>query len=280
MSEPKELHFFIDEASFAPGPFMTGPEDSAVLRGPANWSKGIDWYAQHFDPNTPVRGESTVAYGFPWYVGTAERMANVIPDTRLIFVVRNPLERIVSHYLAYAQAGRERRPLPAALAAPNSWYVAASRYSSILRGYLAWFDRSQLLVISQRDLLTNRADCLRHIFEFLGVDESFSAPEMQIMRNRFVAKGRVYRLAERVKRSPRTGPMVDRIPTSLRVRAERALSSRRSTPGHPQLSAELQRQLIEELEPEIADLETLTGWDLSEWREENGASVSTPEAPR
>ncbi|HYH61750.1 MAG TPA: hypothetical protein VD766_07780, partial [Solirubrobacterales bacterium] len=62
MSQPKELHFFIDAASFEPDPFVLAPGETAPLRGDGNWHRGEDWYRRFFDPSSPIRGESTVAY--------------------------------------------------------------------------------------------------------------------------------------------------------------------------------------------------------------------------
>ena len=274
MSQPKELHFFIDASRFEPEPFMGRREDSAALRGPSNWSRGIDWYRTQFNPDARIRGESTVAYTFPWYTGTAERMAAVVPQAKLIFVVRDPIERMISHYLAYTHAGRERRTMTAALGAKNNWYLAASRYASCLSGFLSQFDSSQILLVRQADLLAERGKTLSSVFRFLEVDETFWSAEMHTMRNQFVAKGLAYRLAERVRRGRLTGAFVGRLPGEVKARAERFLSSRRGSAARPELPPSLLRRLQEELDPDIIDLERLTGWDLADWRVDHNGDAA------
>src|SRR5688500_5445420 len=79
MSTPKELNYFIAER---------------------NWGRGPEWYGRHFDPNARCRGESSPNYtAFPQHMGVPERMASVVPDAKLIYIVRDPLARIAAHYV-------------------------------------------------------------------------------------------------------------------------------------------------------------------------------------
>ena len=80
MSRPKELNFFVAEL---------------------NWPLGRDWYAAHFDPKAPVRGESSPHYtNSPAFAGVADRMRDILGEAvRLIYVVRDPIDRMLSHYL-------------------------------------------------------------------------------------------------------------------------------------------------------------------------------------
>jgi len=270
MSQPKELHFFIDKSGFDPGPFIEHPRETRTLGGDANWCRGVDWYAQHFSPKAPIRGESTVAYGFPWFRGVPERMAAVIPEAKLIYLMRNPVDRMVSHFLDYREAGRDGRPIDDALGASNNQYLAATRYRSILDAFLGRFSRPQLLLVQQDELLKRRADTLRNVFRFLEVDETYWTPEMETLRNRRASKGAAYRLAARAARRPVARPLVGRMPTAVKARAERLLSARRAITARPELSPEVEVALLQDLEPEIAGIEELTGWNLRDWRSPRG----------
>src|SRR5205085_10467190 len=74
MSKTKQLHFFTEKE---------------------NWGRGLAWYESHFDTPAQVRGESTPAYSaWPVHRGVPERIARVVPDTRLIYLVRDPVERV------------------------------------------------------------------------------------------------------------------------------------------------------------------------------------------
>ena len=87
MSKPKELNFFVAEL---------------------NWDLGLDWYASRFDDRFPVRGESSPHYtNLPRFTGVAERIREHCPDARLIYMVRDPIKRILSHWVHATGAGYE-----------------------------------------------------------------------------------------------------------------------------------------------------------------------------
>jgi len=125
MSRPKELNFFQAE----PDKSALGPDEQDMVgRERSTWSRGVDWYASHFDPTAPVRGESSPSYVAPWYRGVAERLAAVLPEARLLICVRDPVERAISHLHMRTAAGERREPADA-LVDPASGYVALGRYS-------------------------------------------------------------------------------------------------------------------------------------------------------
>src|SRR5215211_1496876 len=119
MSRPKELNFFVAEL---------------------NWPLGADWYASHFEASAPIRGESSPHYtNRPRFNGVAARMRSVLGEPGLIYMVRDPLDRMLSHYIHNVAGGYEDRPLTEALADPHSSYVARSRYFFQLEPYLEAF---------------------------------------------------------------------------------------------------------------------------------------------
>src|SRR2546423_3690574 len=151
MSPEKELDFFVAER---------------------NWSRGLGWYGRQFNGAAAVRGEASPYYtALPQHRGVPERMASVIPEARLIYLVRDPIERLVSHYHMAVATGRERRPLAAAIAnLSESWYVAQGRYWMQLDPYLRQFAPEQLLVVDQDQLARHRGAALRRVFRVLGVN--------------------------------------------------------------------------------------------------------------
>ena len=64
-----------------------------------------------------------------------------VPRARLIYVVRQPVERLRSHYRHEVQRSRERRPLIEAISAEGNPYVETSRYFACLRPYIDRFPR-------------------------------------------------------------------------------------------------------------------------------------------
>jgi hypothetical protein len=262
MSSRKELNFFLDPAPTPPA--GCGDRDRSLLGQRSSSSRGLAWYASRFDDRAPVRGETSVAYSFPWYPGVAERIAGVVPEAKLIYCVRHPIERITSHLAQFRR--RDGRPFAEAVALPGNPYVEASRYASALVPFLDRFEREQLLVVRQDDLLKRRRDTVAAAFRFLGVDDTFWSPQMERERNPTVTKGTAYRIAERARSGPVRSAIVARIPRSIRAVVEQQFAKRATAPG-PVLDRPVAERILDLLEPEIARLEELGGWDLASWRE-------------
>jgi hypothetical protein len=168
MVRPKEPRFFID----APEPI-------------GRWGKGIDWYRGLFQSEKSICGEASQAYTHaPALPGVPERMARVVPEARLIYLVREPLERLKSHFLMRCRQKGESLGLADFLAAnPEARCLLASDYGSQLQRYLNWFPPGQILVVESEELAGNRSNTLRRVFEFLGVDVGFSSPLFHHRRN-------------------------------------------------------------------------------------------------
>lgn len=171
MSGAKELNFFF-------GPDGAASADDGWHRG--NWHRGLDWYAAQHDQTAPVRGEASPGYTSPSHPEAAARMAAVLPDARLIHLVRDPLERAISQYRHHRREGTENRSMADALLDPESQYVARSRYAERLTPFLAVFPRDQLLVVAQEELLHDRPATLAQVYSFVGVDPAHWSPALDL----------------------------------------------------------------------------------------------------
>src|SRR6185503_1695260 len=93
-------------------------------------------------------GEASPQYAmFPRYHGVPERIAATVPDVRLIYVVRDPVERMRSSYRHTLAGGSEHRPIDEALLV-DARYLYPSLYALQLEQYLRVVDRSRILVVA------------------------------------------------------------------------------------------------------------------------------------
>lgn len=115
------------------------------------------------------------------------RVARYNPEMRWVVLLRDPVERAISHYYMERGRGLERRPLLAAvLLEPrrlrrhaDDWsphsplrvgsYAARGRYSEQLDVLLRHFPRGQVLLLRSRDLAAQPAAAVARVLEFLGV---------------------------------------------------------------------------------------------------------------
>jgi hypothetical protein len=243
MSSPKELNFFIAER---------------------NWSRGLDWYRGHFDPEATVRGESSPNYTtYPHHLGVAERMHEAVPDAKLIFLVRDPLERIAAHWVHNYAKRREKGDLRDTLLHPNTTYVLRSQYHLQLSQFLKHYPESQVLVLEQEDLRFRRLETLREVFRFLEVDPSFEHPRFRRERHRSSRKRRATWLGMRIQRLRRTRAG-SRVPRVLWNLLDVGLPLGKPIP-RPQVGEALGPEVMEVLHEDADRLRDLTGRRLEHW---------------
>jgi sulfotransferase family protein len=242
MSAPKELNYFVKDLQ---------------------WGLGEEWYRSHFDPRLPVRGESSVHYtNFPRFDGVAERIHEFVPEAKLIYVVRDPIERMLSHYVHNRAGGYELLDAEEALSRPSA-YIDRSRYFMQLSQYLERFVPERVHIITQEELNAEREQTLRRTFEFLGVDSGFASPEFDRQWETGHGKGRRFSVLDRVARLP--GMRVfdksyDRLPEGMLWMIEKVAYSPRGAPVEkPQISDGLRATLTETFRGDVAQLEQFAG---------------------
>jgi hypothetical protein len=227
----------------------------------------LDEYATLFDGRAPVRGESSPIYSvYPLAPGVPERIAQALPDVRLIYLVRDPVERAVSHYRAVLPT----TPIDDALGEPQAPYnrfTAPGRYATQLERYLAVFPPERILVIDHDDLVAERHATMRRAFRFLGVEEGFVSPRFAEVSNAAAARyhpGRAgavlyrSRLAERIRLSLPRGAQ------EAIFRPARMLTRRRFDAPTP--SDEVLDALREAYRGEVERLRELTGQPFAGWQ--------------
>ena len=152
--------------------FMPSIKAPEFFAEEGNWGRGIGWYRRQFEgaaPGVVAIGEASNVYTkYPRYRGVPARIADHIPDARLVYVVRDPIDRIRSHYQTRLTEGTERAPIGRAVR-ENPIYLDYSRYAMQLDRYLDHFPREQLLVITAEDLRGDRRATVRDVYAFLGV---------------------------------------------------------------------------------------------------------------
>jgi hypothetical protein len=246
MSRVKEINFFNDEI---------------------HWGYGPQWYARHFEPGQ-VRGESSPAYTFlPETAGTAERMHRLLPDARLIYLVRDPVERIRSNYVHQRARGLEPRPFAEVAIDPDGIYVNHTRYATQLRPFIELFGRERLLIASQEKLLAERAATLRRVFRFLGVDESFESPEFERLWGISEGKGRAYSALVKGAAALQARGLFPTLPRDQRWRLQKLVRSRSEPPesAAATVTPKISSRIAELLGEEVAELRAIAGEAFDEW---------------
>lgn len=267
------LHFYLDQhpeigmSAVKEPHFFAGPENG--LPFPPERIGDLAAYEAIFDPRYRVRGEASPSYSnAPRREGVPERIKELVPAAKLIYLVRDPVERTLSHYQHSIASGKEQRPLDEALADlddPHSYLACHSLYGRQFELYLEHFPAEETMVVDQAELLDDRGAVLRRAFGFLEVDPDFTSEqfEAELWRtsDRRVSPPGQHGLISRCI-APRTRWVPPAARRSLRRAYERAFWRPLEKPS---LSPEQRARLQEFYAPDVERLRALTGQTFAGW---------------
>jgi hypothetical protein len=269
------LHFYLEQhpqiqmSAVKETNFFAGPPGEFPY--PVGQVERRDEYEALFDPRFAVRGEASPSYASaPRRAGVPERIRELIPEAKFVYLVRDPIARTVSQYQMLVTEGKERLSFAEAIAQldsadPHLFYLTCqSFYAHQLELYLEHFPRERVLVLDQADLLADRDGTLRSVFSFLGVEAGFRSPQFDSELFRGDQRRRYPRPVARLKPLLRTP--FRRLPQGLREplrgSVERTFFA---TVPKPDLQPEQRRRLAELFAPDVHRLRALTGLELSSW---------------
>ncbi|MEM9037003.1 MAG: hypothetical protein AAGD18_20575 [Actinomycetota bacterium] len=133
--------------------------------GPDDWSRYLSLFA-----TTAVTGEASVRYGWPSEAARVATRVSAAPRRpALIFVAREPVDRLRSDYRHNVLKGRETRPFARAVADPASAAVQRSQYSATLSTYRGVLGETPLLLRFE-DLVGDDGSAWRSVLSHLGLD--------------------------------------------------------------------------------------------------------------
>lgn len=241
MSTPKEPNFFSDDNVFA---------------------NGIAWYRDLFRlaPAGTLAGESSTHYTkLPTHPNTLARLRPVLPHARFVYVMRHPVDRLISHYIHEWTQGVIRQPISEALD-EHPELIDYGRYAYQLRPWIDAFGRDRILpVFFERMTAAPEAE-LSRIAAFLGARAAVTWREEQAATN--VS-------AERIRKFPLYDLLVDNpvatrlrralVPRSLRDR----IKANRQMRERPTLSAAADARVRAVFDQDLGQLSTLIEADLA-----------------
>jgi Sulfotransferase domain len=150
------------------------------------FDEGVEWYRRCFpvprskDGRKTITGEATPGYIFDPHVPA--RMAQVVPEARLIALLRNPVERTYSAYHHRVRNGQETRTFEEAIEAgledPTREGPARSIYVDHLLRWSEFFPKEQMLVLKSEEFFENPKQTLKVVLDFLELPEWEPEPSL------------------------------------------------------------------------------------------------------
>ncbi|WP_298976340.1 sulfotransferase [uncultured Roseobacter sp.] len=238
------------------GIFMTTPKEPNYFSDDDVFAKGTGWYQTLFDAAAPgdIKGEASTHYTkLPTYPQTVTRLADMVSAPKLIYVIRDPVARAVSHYIHEWSEGRMGDD-PVAAFADHPELVAYSQYPMQLAPFIARFGLDAILLTSLEELTRDPDGVLSRIGPHIGSttpliwDHGLGAQNVSSERFRRLPLHRLL-VANPVARALRR----NLVPAGLRAKIRKA----RTHGDRPELPQSLRRELEQRFAPDRAALAAL-----------------------
>lgn len=192
-----------------------------------NYERGFEWYDSLFQPRRPglLRMDASVSYTYPQYSEALSRVADAAQKPYVIYLVRDPIPRAVSHYLFYRHYfRRESAHSFGATLQTNGLYVGASDYRRWIDQLYATFPREQVLIVPFQAVTAAEDTVTSQICAALGLRPPEVEPSASAHRNNVVTfRHPALRLASRTLRRSSLYPAVREHIGAGRLRRLRAL---------------------------------------------------------
>ncbi|MCB1332757.1 MAG: sulfotransferase [Roseivivax sp.] len=223
-------------------------------------------------PDGAIRGEASPLYLFE--PGTAETIRAIVPDVKLVCILRNPIDQAFSHFLYATKLRVETLPdFTEALMREDerlakNWqplfgYSRFARFGTQLERFLAVFPREQMLLLTYDRYEAEPEAVMAEILAFVGADPAF-VPDMSKRANAGgVPKNKAFQDFI-MKPNPITGLVALMLPLALR-RAIRDRLAALNTRTDKTMPPRARAILTERLTPEIRKIEQILGQDLGHW---------------
>jgi hypothetical protein len=277
LTNPKEPHFF---AFHGTDVNFRGPGDSESINRVS--VTGVDRYSSLYSHASAKKslGEGSVSTLY-YHEQSIPNIRKLAPDVKLIAILRNPIERAWSSYMYMISKGHE--PLQDFSAAiddeqrriSENWhhiwhYTRMGFYSEQLREFQKAFPAEQLKVVLFDDLRRNPKLLYQQLFDFIGVDSSFSPNTDEQVNQSGKPKSRTIHTAIKgIGKFPVLKTAIKSIvPMTLRERLRNANLDRQGMPDSDR------SRLAEIFREEIGELGDVLSRDLTSWLRPRGTATS------
>jgi hypothetical protein len=250
-----------DQLTVHPDIFVSDPKEPHFFAWNQHWERGIEWYESLFRDAEAAKavGEASTTYTMhPVAPDVPPRIAQTLADVRFLYIVRHPIDRLVSHYMHRWYEGNTSNSLEAAIES-DTQLLAYSRYHYQIQQYLPHFPPDRFLVLVFEEFTADPVAVHQQVYRFLGVDPSFVPGERppKNVTDQKVRHGPWVRAARHI---PFLRPIANTLfPATLRRRFVELGGKRKP---RPEMSKALYDKLVDDLRPDIEGLSDFTRRDF------------------
>jgi hypothetical protein len=252
------------------------PDTDSIHYFDMHYQEGTEWYSTFFDGHEgePIVGEET-----PSYIrddAVPGRIADDVPDTKLIVSIRNPMDRAYSHYWHEKSKGKLSFAFNEVFENYDlfqNWVVPGFYHRHVLR-FLEEFPTEQLKLVYFDDLVEDDEAFIRDIYEFVGADPSYTPSFIDERVNEardklgFDAVNRLYHRSFNFAQNNFPQPAKDAL-RPLNTAYQRGIAATFGDKDDYEkgMSSDVRRRLEELYVDEASRLEAHTGREFDHWFE-------------
>jgi len=259
-----------DQLSYQSGIFMSDPKEIYFFSDDDVYENGMDWYTKHFlaAAEHDICGESSTHYTkLPTYPDTCKRLKEHLPSIKVIYVMRHPVDRLVSQYIHHWSEKEASGSLSEAIATMPI-LKSYSDYVEQLNPYIELYGKENILPVFFDSLRSNSQHELERIAQFLGYEGKVKWIEDVGNKNVSSARMRKNPFRDWLVGLPVFSTIRKKfIPQSARDYVKRKFQMTE----RPQLTLQEKKMLEREFNPMLSEL---SGWFGLELNCENFKSVT------
>lgn len=164
-------------------------EDASVprlLQFDANNHLGHKWFSKLFGQDDESKYRVDFSTGYSFCPDTPRLIHNEYPDARLIFILRDPIERFVSHYYQFKKIGVDLPPIGELIRSDTRTAEICFRYANythIYESFLKEFSPEQICILRFDDFIQNSNDIETTIRNFLELPDFEYKPNASEMNS-------------------------------------------------------------------------------------------------
>lgn len=265
MASIKEPRFFSRaEGTLERGVMADGPNRSG------QYHRGWDWYEALFSHCTEARARGEASTHYFSDPDTPALLARNVPSVKLIVLVRDPVQRVYSHYWQEHKLGWPLPSFPMMVQEDHPrlrFYCRVSAYRHNLERFLEHVPRERVLLLLLDDLKNHPLATARRAYRFLGVDDTYDPSTVGARYNQQTAPRS--RWLERAMEAARYH-VADALPRPVRAALgalRRQVSLLNAEPkAVTRLDPRLRAHLLPRFESDTRYVEAWLGRDLDAWR--------------
>jgi hypothetical protein len=226
-----------------------------------HYQRGSDWYHGLFEPG-PGQFCGEITPNYIYEPACPSRIAALLPQVKMILLLRDPVRRIYSQYTHFRQQSYYRGDFATYLSEhPNA--LERSLYHRQLQRYWDHFPREQIRIVLFETFVAQPEATIAEVCRFIGVDDRFRPPPKRSAPSTVPRLPWLYGLGSRTMTRLYDWQLTPVIAAIKRTGIQRWMLSRRVDRSvFPPMGEVERRQLVSRIEPDLAALEAALGFDL------------------